>query len=365
MTRTQTTTEREITAPVPLCLPNGRLNPAAVGWVRHPLIDTDRIGRGGYGWGRNKRWEYWAVTSPTHIVSITVSSLDYASLHQLWVRDRATGEEIDLVAISPLSGSATLPGTLGAGPARARTKALTVDIDEMDAGEMDAGELDSGELDSGSGAAAAGAGGTRLRAASARVSVDIVAERPAGQEGMGVVVPWGERLFQYTVKDVARPARGSVTIDGVRHELAAGDSWATLDHGRGRWPYSMTWNWGAASGIVDGKRIGLQLGGKWTAGTGSTENSLAVDGRLTKYGDELVWEYSTSDFLAPWRIRGEHLDLVFTPEFDRSSQTNMLVIGSETHQCFGSYSGTATDETGAVLRVDGVYGWAEHVHNRW
>ena len=71
---------------MPLCLRNGRLNPAAVGWVRHPLIDTAGIGRGGYGWGRNKRWEYWAVTSPTHIVSITVSSLDYASLHQLWVR---------------------------------------------------------------------------------------------------------------------------------------------------------------------------------------------------------------------------------------------------------------------------------------
>ncbi|AMB59903.1 DUF2804 domain-containing protein [Microterricola viridarii] len=348
MTRTQTTTEREITVPTPLCLPNGKLNPAAVGWARHPLLLTDGIGRGAYGWGRNKRWEYWAVTSPTHIVGVTVSSLDYASLHQLWVKDRATGEEVDLVAISPLSGSATLPGTLGAGPARARTKTLSIDIDEREAGTADAGR-----------------GGTRLRAASARVSIDIVAERPTGHEGMGVVVPWNERLFQYTVKDVARPAHGSVTVDGVRHELTAGESWATLDHGRGRWPYSMTWNWGAASGIVDGKRIGLQLGGKWTAGTGSTENSLSVDGRLTKYGDELVWEYSTSDFLAPWRIRGEHLDLLFTPEFDRSSQTNMLVIGSETHQCFGSYTGTAVDENGTVLRVDGVYGWAEHVHNRW
>ena len=114
-----------------------------------------------------------------------------------------------------------------------------------------------------------------------------------------------------------------------------------------------------------GRRIGLQLGGKWTAGTGSTENALSVDGRLTKYGDELVWEYSTSDFLAPWRIRGEHLDLVFTPEFDRSARTNMLVVGSETHQCFGHYTGTAIDEAGTAVRVDGVYGWAEHVRNRW
>ncbi|RZU66931.1 uncharacterized protein DUF2804 [Microterricola gilva] len=344
--RTQTTHERELTAPVELCLPNGRLNPAAVGWARHPLVTTDGIGRGSFGWGRNKRWEYWAVTTPTHIVGITVSSLDYASLHQLWVKDRRSGEEIDLVAISPLSGSATLPGTLGTGSARTRTKALSIDIDEL--GEADAGSP-----------------GTRLRAVSPRVTIDVLAERPAGHEAMGVVVPWSDRLFQYTVKDVARPAGGTITIDGVSHRLPRARSWAVLDHGRGRWPYSMTWNWGAASGIVDGRTLGLQLGGRWTAGTGSTENALSVDGRITKYGDELDWEYSQGDFLAPWRIRGEHLDLVFTPEFDRSAQTNMLVIGSETHQCFGTYSGTATDEDGTTLRIDGLFGWAEHVHNRW
>lgn len=340
--RSPTTAEREITAPTALCLPTGRLNPAAVGWSRQPQVTTDGIGRGRFGWGRNKRWEYWAVTSPTHIIGITVSGLDYACLHQLWVKDRRSGEEVDRVAISPLGGSATLPGTLGAGPARARTRGLSIDIEEL-----------------------AGGAGTRLRARTDRVSIDIVAERPAGHEAMGVVVPWNERLFQYTVKDVARPARGTVTVDGTANELAPGESWAVLDHGRGRWPYSMTWNWGAASGLVDGRRIGLQLGGKWTVGTGSTENALSVDGRLTKYSDELAWEYDTDDFLAPWRVSGERLELVFTPEFDRSSQTNMLVIGSETHQCFGSYSGSAIDEAGEAVRIDGVYGWAEHVHNRW
>lgn len=341
--RTDTIPERELTAPVALCLPNGRLNPAAVGWTRHPLVDTSGIARGRFGWGRNKRWEYWGVTSPTHIVGITVSSLDYASLHQLWVKDRRTGEEIDLVAIGALSGSATLPPTLGDSSARTRTSKLTIDIDDLDARTP----------------------ATRLRAVSARVTVDIVAEKPAGHEAMGVVVPWNDRLFQYTVKDVARPAHGTVTVDGVTHALTRGETWAVLDHGRGRWPYSMTWNWGAASGVVDGRTIGLQLGGKWTVGTGSTENALSVDGRLTKYSDELVWEYSQTDYLSPWRIRGEALDLVFTPEFDRSSRMNMLVIGSETHQCFGNYSGTAVDENGATVRIDGLYGWAEHVHNRW
>ncbi len=48
--------EREITEPVDLCLPDGRLNPDAVGWTRTPLHTTNL-----WGWGRAKRWEYWNV----------------------------------------------------------------------------------------------------------------------------------------------------------------------------------------------------------------------------------------------------------------------------------------------------------------
>ncbi|MFI5425912.1 DUF2804 family protein [Aeromicrobium sp. UC242_57] len=109
---------------------------------------------------------------------------------------------------------------------------------------------------------------------------------------MGVVVPWTDRLFQYTVKDVARPATGTIWIDGVAVEVREGDSWATLDHGRGRWPYSVCWNWGAGSGRVGDRVIGIQVGGQWTDGTGSVENSLLVDGHLTKISEELVWDYS-------------------------------------------------------------------------
>ena len=33
----ETTHEREITEPIDLCLPSGRLDPAAIGWTRTPL----------------------------------------------------------------------------------------------------------------------------------------------------------------------------------------------------------------------------------------------------------------------------------------------------------------------------------------
>ena len=333
-------TEREITAPVSLTLPDGRLNPGAVGWTRTPLITTDGIGRGWLGRGRNKRWEYWGVITPTHVVALVLSDIDYAAVHGIWVLDRRTGEEISHDAIGVLGRSATLPGTLGGGPARARTRTVTIDLEEVE-------------------------GGTRLRAVGNRVRVDITAHRPLGHECLGVVVPWTDRLFQYTVKDVARPATGTLWVDGRPYDVPAEESWAVLDHGRGRWPYAMHWNWGAGSGRTDGRVVGVQVGGKWTDGTGSCENSLLVDGRLTKISEELVWRYDTEDWLAPWRVTGEAVDLTFTPFHLKRSVTDLKVFSSRTHQCFGHWSGRVRDEAGEWVRVDELVGWAEDVRNRW
>ena len=332
--------ELEITEPVSLTARDGRLNPAAVGWSRTPMHRTDGIGTAGRGWGRNKRWEYWAVMTPSHIVSVTVSSLDYAAVHDLWVFDRASREVVHTGVIRPLSGSVRLPGTLGDGPARVRTRPLKVDIVEEH-------------------------GGTRLRAQTDRVRLDILAGRPDGHEALAVVVPWSETRFQYTVKDVARPASGSLRVDGTDIDIPAGASWATLDHGRGRWPYSMHWNWAAGSGVSYGRVIGVQLGSKWTDGTGSTENALVVDGRLSKISEELTWDYHTTDWLAPWHIFGETADLTFTPFYDKTSATDLKVFSSFGHQCFGEFSGWMLNENGERVSFTGIEGWAEDVRNRW
>lgn len=303
--------EREITAPVSLTMPNGRLNRAAVGWTRTPLHTTDGIGRGRVGWGRNKRWEYWAVTTPTHVASVVVSDIGYAAVPSLFVLDRGSGEQVSVDAIAPLGRGTTLPGTLDRGASRARTRHLDIRLDPGD-------------------------DGTRIRATAERVELDVLVHLPAGHERLGVVVPWSERLFQYTVKDPARPAVGRLTVDGTACDIGGPDAWATLDHGRGRWPYSVAWNWGAGSGTVDGSTVGLQVGGRWTDGTGSTENALVVDGRLTKIGDELQWDYTPGYWMRPWRVRGGPVDLTFEPEHMRRSVTQLGVLASRTHQCFGT-----------------------------
>jgi len=158
---------------------------------------------------------------------------------------------------------------------------------------------------------------------------------------------------------------GRLWVDGTEHLVAAGESWAVLDHGRGRWPYSVRWNWGAGSGVVEGHVIGVQVGARWTDGTGSTENALVVDGRVHKVREELAWQYDTSDWLAPWRVRGELADLRFTPFWDHASTMNLGVLAQRAHQCFGHWTGWMSNDAGEHVPVDGVLGWAEDVHNRW
>lgn len=325
------TREPELTSPVDLCLPGGRLNPAAVGWTRRPLHSA-----GLRGWGRAKRWEYWGIVTPDHIVGLVASSLDYAGVHGLYVLERATGRETRKDVVVPLALGARFPARSGAGEVTARGGGLTIAIRQRP-------------------------DGSTVRAAAEGVRLDVEVPLPPGHESLGVVVPWSARRFQYTVKDVGRPVRGTLELRGRTYEVGGPEAFAVLDHGRGKWPYAVTWNW--AAGAAPGRAV--QLGGRWTDGTGATENALFVDGRLHKIGEELRWTYDRADWLRPWRIEGERVDVRFRPFHEKASRTNLGVVANETHQCFGRFSGRATADDGTELDLDGLVGWAEEARNRW
>lgn len=347
------THEREIVDPVDLCHPDGSLDPAAVGWSRTPLHRANLR-----GWGRTKRWEHWCVTTPTHLIAMTVSDLDFLALNSVYLLEFGpSGREFERAAIVPFGRGVRLPdrvaGSPGApdvvvGPARPTGGKVRIEIRDE-------------------------AGGVRLRGRCLTpdrlpVDIDLLVARPPGHESLSVVVPWDARRFQYTSKQTALPATGRVRIGGERLEFGAGESWAVLDHGRGRWPRTVDWNWGAASGRSDGHTVGLQFGGRWTAGTGSTENGLCVDGRLTKIGEELDWRWSTSDPLAPWTLRtteSDQVDLVFTPFHNRSSHTDLGPLANHTDQRFGHYDGRVRTDDGTEIAVRDLLGWAEDVRMRW
>lgn len=321
---------QEITEPVDLCLPDGRLDPEAVGWTRRPLHRANLR-----GWGRAKRWEYWGIVTPRHIVGLVASSLDYAGVHGVYVLDRETGEELERDAVVPFARGARFPERSGEGEVAVRGGGVAVGSRHDTSG-------------------------TLLRAKADGVFVDLEIPLPDGHESLGVVIPWSENRFQYTVKDVGRPVRGRLSLPSGEYEVGEG-AFAVLDHGRGKWPYRMTWNWAAASG----RNLALQLGGKWTDGTGQTENALFVDGRLHKIADELDWTYDRTDWLRPWTIEGPRVQVEFHPFHERVAHTELLIVGTDTHQCFGYFTGRVQADDGTWIDVEGLEGWAEEARQRW
>ncbi len=349
------THERELPRPVDLCGPDGRtLNPEAIGWSRTPMHRANLRG----GWGRTKRWDYWAVLSADLAVAITYADVDYLGLATVWWADLRDGITGGVEPPLPLARGVALPELPGSEPLAYRGKSLTLDLVDDDTG-------------------------TTITAAWTEHGVpahlDLRIELPAGHESMNVVIPWSDRKFQFTSKHQARPAHGSLVVGDVTRTIGvapggtaatpADEAWGVLDVGRGRWPYRTEWNWGGGAGrSLDGEHVvGLQLGGKWTEGTGFTENGVIVDGRLTKIGDELVWTYDWNLPMGPWQVRSRDrsLDLLLTPIFDRHTKLNALVLATEVHQVFGTWSGHVTTDDGRCVELDGISGFAEESRSRW
>jgi hypothetical protein len=329
---------------VELCTSTGALNTDAVGWTRSPLHDC-ALPR---SWGRRKRWDFWCITGPGIAMNITYADVDYLGLADVWFRDFGADAEVSKSAGQPLARGISLPSRVGGSPLRHVGSGMSLEIDEVDAG-------------------------THIRVAFQSFEADVLVQRPDGHESLGVVIPWSSHRFQYTNKDVARPTEGAVRWRDTIYELSPdGSAWGCLDFGRGKWPYRTKWNWGAGAGIVQGAggpvAVGLQLGGKWTVGTGMTENALCVAGRLSKISEELVWDYDTSDWLRPWTIKtpsSPRIDLTFTPTYDKRSRLQLGVASSSVDQCFGAYSGTIVPDDGQTLGIDDVFGWAEEATWRW
>jgi hypothetical protein len=336
--------ERELTQPVNLCLPNGRLNPMAVGWSRQPLQNCRLYGHP----LRKKRWNYWCITSPTHLFSVTLSDVDYAGLPFVYFLDFATGEFIEKTIITPLGKDVQL-GDKVADDASYAGKGCQISMRQASGGVQMLVEI-------------ADFGGKKLQA-------EFLITEPENHESLNVVVPWSEKLFQFTAKNNTLPAQGRVTLGGNLIAFDAKNSFATLDFGRGVWPYKGFWNWASFSTrLPDGRTLGTNFGAGWTDNTGSTENALSIDGRMIKLSEDVTFSYSTQDFKAPWRLQTAEtgrVDLTFTPFFERIAKTDMAIIRSEVHQMIGHFDGTIVGENGEVIQVIQAVGWAEDHHSRW
>ncbi|MFF5994127.1 DUF2804 domain-containing protein [Lysinibacillus sp. KU-BSD001] len=334
--------EREILLPTLLCDKKGNLNPEAIGYARKPIIDCNLSGH----FMRKKKWNYWCVYGEDILFSATISHLDYAAVCFVYFLEYETQRYVEKTIVIPLGTKVKMPTqvleTVSYGNSELHIRIsyfngdthLSVTCPNFD--------------------------GERLQA-------ELTIHHPADDDSLNVVIPWNRQLFQFTAKHHTLPTTGIVKIGERRYTFNEEESYAVLDFGRGVWPREATWNWGMASQKMRGRRIGLNFGGKWTDGTGMTENAVFVDGVMTKIHEDVLFYYDPTNFMKPWTITSKFSDtvnLTFTPFFERVAKTDAKLIRSEVHQLVGYYNGYVQLENGA-LRISQMLGCIEEHLAKW
>ena len=335
--------EREILAPISLCDAKGNLNPAAIGFSRKPLIDSNLKGH----FMRKKKWNYWCVYGEDILFSATISHLDYAAVCFVYFLDYETQRFFEKTVTIPLGQRIHMPSQVLETVKFSNNEMsiqllhmqnethMTVTIPDFD-----------GDL----------------------LHADLTIEHPADDDSLNVVIPWNRQMFQHTAKHHTLPTSGFVKIGEKRYAFNSEDSFAVLDFGRGVWPRSAVWNWGMASQRVGRQRIGLNFGGKWTDGTGMTENAVFVNGRMSKIHEDVLFMYDDKDFMKPWRIRTKFtrdVDMTFTPFFKRESKTNVKLVSSSVYQMVGYFNGSVVLEDGTRLHIPQMLGCVEEHKAKW
>ena len=333
--------EREITAPVDLCDARGRLNPEAVGFARQPLVRANLAGH----WPRKKRWNFWNWIGPDCVFSVTLADVDLASFCAFTLTDFHDGAQ-------RAGASYGLPGRI------ALAEQVEANVAFAGGGVEYENRVEGADLR------------VRFRGRAGDgtdVAADFTVRRRPDQESLNVVVPWSATRFQCNSKHAALPCDGEVRAGGRRYVLDPQRCFGVQDWGRGLWPYRSYWNWGVATGFAGDVLLGVNVGAKWTTGTGSNENGILCNGRLHKIMEDLRWDYDPLAWRRPWRVVAEHsgaVDLTLEPMVAHTPKLNLGLLSTGGVCAFGRWRGTVRVEARAIP-VDGLLGWAEEFAHRW
>lgn len=187
---------------------------------------------------------------------------------------------------------------------------------------------------------------------------------------MVIATPFKKKAhFYYNQKINCMKASGYLKIGDMQIDFGD-DAFGVLDWGRGVWTYKNTWYWSSLSTIDNGHILGWNLGYGFGDTKAASENMFFYDGKAYKLEDVRMdiplGSLGKDEFMSPWTFRSKNGDIkiVFTPVYDRHSDTNALVIRSNQHQVFGTFSGTVRigEQT---IEIHDRMGFAEKVYNRW
>ena len=189
---------------------------------------------------------------------------------------------------------------------------------------------------------------SRVRVGADGVQIELTLQEPGGVE---IASPAGD-AYIWTRKQASVPARGSLTVDGVRREL---DGVAFIDDSAGYHPRHTAWMWSAGNGVAtDGRAVAWNLVTGIHDASHDSERTLWIDGSPRELGPvTFAPDLSSVTFQ-------EGGSLGFTEWSAREAHTNLLLMRSDYRQPFGAFAGTLP----GGIELSGGYGVMEQ-HDVW
>lgn len=335
----------------PLHHRDGRLTETGYAYSLIKTYDRSRIKAPRW---RIKEWDYYAVCSDHVGIAFTIADNGYMGLCSLSLMDFTEKTQHTKSFITPFPlGRLAMPQSSDSGNTRIAGKGYEMNFVVSKNKREIYGHVDD------------------FQHKGQQLLFDLELKNPL-QDSMVIVTPFHKkpRHFYYNQKINCLPAQGRVILGQEDLLFSPASAFGVLDWGRGVWPYRDTWYWGSASGIVQGRAFGMNIGYGFGDTSKATENMLFYGGKATKLGQvsfAVPVMSGREDYLAPWQVQdGEgRLNLHFEPILDRAARMNALVFASDQHQVFGRFTGTALLEDGSSLQINQMIGFLEKVSNRW
>lgn len=326
--------ERELLEPVLLCDEKGLLNPDAIGYARTPFITSNLKGH----FLKKKRWNYWCIYGEDLLFSATIAHLDYKAVCLIYVLDYETQRFCEKQLTIPIGRRVRMPEEV-----LESIKCVRDDI-----------SIQFVHIQ----------GETHLSVTipdfeNEILHADLHIIHPEKDESLNVVIPKSRDTFQFTSKHAILPTGGFVKIGERRYDFNPYYSFAVHDFGRGVWPKLPEWNWAMASQRTGGKRVGLNFGGKWTDGTGMTENAVFIENTMYKIHEDVLFSTKSGSLMDTWRIQtkfSRDIRLTFQPFFQRRSPAGYVGRNAEAQQFVGYFNGVIHLPNDQVLPIRQMLG---------
>tara|TARA_R110000765_G_scaffold75590_2_gene148191 strand:+ start:152 stop:1174 length:1023 start_codon:yes stop_codon:yes gene_type:complete len=319
------------------------------GWATAPLLEYDRSDIQASKF-RIKEWDYYCILTETHGVAFTIADNGYMGLISVTILDFGDPRELSNSIVLPFTmGSLNMPSSSDAGDVIFKNEKISLKYTRKEEArliEIDYADFFEKEALSGS----------------------ILLNQPGDLESMVIATPFPKdrRAFYYNQKINCMAAEGELRLGSKIMAFSPESAFGVLDWGRGVWTYSNTWYWGSASGKIDGKSFGFNIGYGFGDTSKASENMVFYEGKSHKL-DRVEFHIPDDDFLKPWKFSSNdgRFAMDFMPILDRHSNTNVILLKSTQHQVFGKFSGTVLLDSGEEIVVKDFLGFAEKVYNRW